>query len=894
MEAESQTRDEESHLSGLTAEQRFASLKPYAHRAWEEWKDASASKQLRWEVFSTWMLLSCLSFAEAERNRAAEVWRKKAWTDESVALRHLFLESHSLRALNAVLRWLRWSHRWSPQASFQGGFVHSAGYEQTRRALQLHGRLPAPFQDDVSLHPDGPLQHGETFQSPDLEDERQLIADLWICLRRGELRKALQLCAESGQAWRAALLQGMLPFCEGESSEGEYESAYLPGDEVIEEMLVFMKEEHADWTEFGIPAKGGQGNPWRRVWKEECFNAASRNLLRGSAMDLKELSIYGFCSGNYDALMPSCSLDWADRCWGELHCLKEWLVEKLLEDGRQEHAACKEDPGFDTGRLGEGDLCAEEESTEDAQRRSAKLCGRLSSLKGSVAGSTASNVEAAVKDEVVQALQRSRPGNAMGWEAANVSQHFARLQAILIRAAWEPACIKESLALLRSWLRDDVPSVVKQFAAYLAVFQKEVLQEHVHAPVEIDDIVKSHVFELLFAATGSAWEDQCLRCEALEVILEHCMVMQPETRREIFTSLLLRLGCAAAGQVQDSMDALSIRGDATPLTEVVKRCFAGFWSRFPEEVFSVMAVLVRRVLKIDSEAAVPEMSGESDVQELVFVLLCFPIFWLVARDRSADGSLVDRSSADLSELVGVPQEDPTGLLGLLAGDVRQRFLRAALDRAVLPLLTDTLLCLCAKEPSAAVPLLPALQASSLWMDAFNSAASSTVNLQELEWFLLLHSKHREWKETFQQASLERTAAKAPALQRFGSAVRPGPGAGHAAEAEKASLESAAAREALLDEARHRLGQERVLLEPIPGTHTVLSDDHRQELVKVMAWRVLLPLLDCFETESDFQGAMQDLCVAVAESPWMLKTLDPKHAQSLLTRVAAIPMPSDAY
>eukprot|EP00439_Symbiodinium_sp_Y106_P006763 s6119_g1.t1 len=849
-----------------TAEQRLASLKPYVHLAWDECKQSaeqSAAAQLRWEVFSTWMLLSCLALAEAERERLAQCWQPKAWTSETIALRHLFMESHSVRALGAVLRWLRWSHRWAPQAhsSVEAGFVYTAGYDRTRRALQLHGGIPAPFQEG-SLHPDGPLQHGEKFQCADIEDERQLLADLWTCLRRGELGPALKLCAESGQAWRTTLLQGMLPFCE--EPAGEYESSAAPGpDETVEEMLAFMKEEHSDWTDFGqLPqTKGSQGNPWRRVWKDECFDAAARNLLPGSKMDLKELSIYGFCSGNYDALMPSCSAGWADRCFGEFHCLKElgrgrreeslmqgladweWLVERLLEDGQARRCRSGDGDGIEGcwPHLGEGDLCAEEDSAEDRALRTAKLCGRLTP-------SLSPDVEAAVKQEVLQLLQRALPREDTGWEAASdVSQRFGQLQtdaenmasafaaqkdldvhvdragnfrvssgcgnnltlgmeafqaraqqadklggtaagvclpashsgaitltcagladldddeeskistcsigvdnlknrawsaddcgepmgktltesteapsepwtpesanlsrdeprqllmllssrrvaAVLretlqlldpkaeaflsqrkvlkvlaevhfvwkVRHAWaaqpeestgpfifshsqwgpEPAIAKHpgvchgeeswgsflqgtregtlglvgswrlgsrsdgpedwsdmksmflrlpasalskmarliagawdvqqgqaALEMLRGWLRDPRPAfVLKQFAAFFAVWQKEALEEQLRVPVDVDDIVGTHVSELLMVASGPLWEERCLRDQALEVILEHCKVLQPEPRREAFASVLLRLGRSAGTQ--------AVAEAAAPRPEL---CFGSFapWS----------------------------------------------------------------------------------------------------------------------------------------------------------------------------------------------------------------------------------------------------------------------------------------------------------------------------
>ncbi|CAE7259491.1 PLCXD2, partial [Symbiodinium necroappetens] len=114
----------------------------------------------------------------------------------------------------------------------------------------------------------------------------------------------------------------------------------------------------------------------------------------------------------------------ADRCFGEFHCLKEWLVERLLEDGQARRCSSGDD-GIEScwPHLGEGDLCAEEDSAEDRALRTAKLCGRLTP-------SLSPDVEAAVKQEVLQLLQRALPREDTGWEAASdVSQRFGQLQA---------------------------------------------------------------------------------------------------------------------------------------------------------------------------------------------------------------------------------------------------------------------------------------------------------------------------------------------------------------------------------------------------------------------------------------------------------------------------------
>ncbi|CAE7365735.1 GIP [Symbiodinium sp. CCMP2456] len=182
-----------------------------------------------------------------------------------------------------------------------------------------------------------------------------------------------------------------------------------------------------------------------------------------------------------------------------------------------------------------------------------------------------------------------------------------------------------ALEMLRGWLRDPRPPfVLKQFAAFFAVWQKEALEEQLRVPVDVDDIVGTHVSELLIVASGPLWEERCLRDQALEVILEHCKVLQPEPRREAFASVLLRLGRSAGTQaVAEAAVALSCRAEATPLAEVLKRGLAAFWARFPEEVFSAIAFLVRTALRIDDASAAeafvdsaPGVREEADVEAM--------------------------------------------------------------------------------------------------------------------------------------------------------------------------------------------------------------------------------------------------------------------------------------
>ncbi|CAE8612678.1 unnamed protein product [Polarella glacialis] len=522
--------------------------------------------------------------------------------------RHLFLQNHSVRALTAVLRWLRWSHRWSP---LLGGDKEGRGrgeelpcmatYERTRRAMQLQGALPAPLQAAAALHPDGPLQQGSRFQDSDLQDEQQLLCHLWTCLRRGDLKSALKLCTDSGQAWRTAMLQGMLPFADSSDEPLSYDTEDL-GDDKEEELLAALKEEHTDWSELGVLERPceNNGNPWRRVWKEQCWDTAQRNLQQGSAMDLRELAIYGFCSGNYDALMPACGVNWADRCWGELHCVKEWLIERLLEDGRAEWTHCGFCSGCDSSgscccRLGEGDGGCADAAESDQLRalRAEKLCGRMPPSRSSGVNG---ELESAVRVEVQQLLRRLLPpGAGIGadigtdWHSpATVASRFSQLQAVLIETAWAPEQGETALNMLRQWLGGEgggdaggnPPFLVKQFASYFAIWQKELLDEATalddagrmessepqafpgagfsafpgagadagagagfasgsDMDVDVDDIVGELVRELVLSASGPNWAEHSVLPNHVIQITNHGK--QQQNNKQITTSCALEL-----------------------------------------------------------------------------------------------------------------------------------------------------------------------------------------------------------------------------------------------------------------------------------------------------------------------------------------------------------------
>mmetsp|Transcript_62222 Transcript_62222/g.148454 ORF Transcript_62222/g.148454 Transcript_62222/m.148454 type:complete len:901 (+) Transcript_62222:104-2806(+) len=877
------------------SDSRLTTLKDFAHIAWEECRkplaETTGSTEVRFEIYSTWILLLCLQHAETEAERCRSTWKPVAWRTEALALRHLFMEHRSVRCLTAVLRWLRWVHQLKAGTSqeMEDGEARDAKFERTRRALQTRAALPAPLQDGPQLHPDWPLQHPGEAHSQDMEDERVLLQQLWTHLRRGNLYGAQKLCVDRQQAWRTALLQGMFPFADG-SEEPWYNS---PDGDEDEDLLARMKEDHTDWTELGNGESTSDvnGNPWRRVWKEQCWDSAHR-AIQGGSMDPHELAILGFCSGHREAMMPMCGTTWMDKCWGELHCLKEWLIEHLLAEGRSRW--CEEG----CSALGEGDAGVSDvlDTPEDQALRRSKLAGKLENI---IAG----DLEAFVAQEVRRVMAGLRCDPSPFTLQQQAMKPFPHLQAMLIEAAWAPQYLDSALELLKGWLMhgfdgEECPFLVKKFASYFAILQKSASEESTSLDVDmqtgpeevampdvsstarnqptVDQIVRALIDDLVQAAAGS-WVEQCLEGIALDYIAEHLSALSAQHRVDAYVGLLLHLGAKSDEVTSEDSIGINIRegfflpehpkptngaekglkpgvSKADLRAKLLQRCMWAFWDKFPSEAFALLAVLAKRTLRVEEQADAPVK--EVSAQELVLNLHCLAAAWVVLRSLPEDSHEVEQS---VEGLVNIVEGNPPGLEE--PGD----FGNLALEKVIVPLLVDVSMTLAAHEPGLALMTLEELRDSSLWRDASSCQPLCWRYLVELEWCLELHRRHKEWRAMLTTAGKQESAEDQRQLS--------------------------IAKEALLSVARTRFKQEQPLLEPQSSACTALPADRWEGLRQLLLDRCLHMLLNVFQEDCDFDGAVYDLAVSVAESPWVLKLLRPAASRNFLLSLARLPAQS---
>lgn len=73
----------------------------------------------------------------------------------------------------------------------------------------------------TSLDPDAPIRENRPLADLDKEDETRLLLNVFANIRAGKLEEAQRLCKESGQAWRAASLEGWRLYHDRNMTSGE-------------------------------------------------------------------------------------------------------------------------------------------------------------------------------------------------------------------------------------------------------------------------------------------------------------------------------------------------------------------------------------------------------------------------------------------------------------------------------------------------------------------------------------------------------------------------------------------------------------------------------------------------------------------------------------------------
>nr|XP_054766454.1 nuclear pore complex protein Nup107-like [Lytechinus pictus] len=179
-------------------------------------------------------------------------------------------------------------------------YSHSVCWENTLHELQQRAVSGSATRESLvtSLDPDAPVRENKPLADLDKEDEIKLLLNVFANIRAGRLEEAQRLCKESGQAWRAASLEGWRLYHDRNMNSVENSGELAP----IE------------------------GNTYRDVWKNVCWRMAEDERFH-----LYERAIYAVLSGNLRELLPACNL-WEDCLWAYFKVLVDQEVEREIRD----------------------------------------------------------------------------------------------------------------------------------------------------------------------------------------------------------------------------------------------------------------------------------------------------------------------------------------------------------------------------------------------------------------------------------------------------------------------------------------------------------------------------------------------------------------------------------
>ncbi|XP_041476652.1 nuclear pore complex protein Nup107-like isoform X2 [Lytechinus variegatus] len=179
-------------------------------------------------------------------------------------------------------------------------YSHSVCWENTLHELQQRAVSGSATRESMvtSLDPDAPVRENKPLADLDKEDEIKLLLNVFANIRAGRLEEAQRLCKESGQAWRAASLEGWRLYHDRNMNSVENSGELAP----IE------------------------GNTYRDIWKNVCWRMAEDERFH-----LYERAIYAVLSGNLRELLPACNL-WEDCLWAYFKVLVDQEVEREIRD----------------------------------------------------------------------------------------------------------------------------------------------------------------------------------------------------------------------------------------------------------------------------------------------------------------------------------------------------------------------------------------------------------------------------------------------------------------------------------------------------------------------------------------------------------------------------------
>jgi len=218
-----------------------------------------------------------------------------------------------------------------------------------------------------ALDPDGPSRTNAALHPTNADGEDRLLRAAWRLTRAGMVDAARELCARTGQPWRAASLGGAAGFAPapvGAAADDAFaRSAAKPVADALERLEAEAEAGRTDVSatrdslikamveaansaaaeredeEAASECERGGGAAKRALWKWACAETArqtSANSANGSVASSYsrfESALYGAFAGDLRWMLGACDRDWESSAWAHFRALLDARVDAVI-DGR--------------------------------------------------------------------------------------------------------------------------------------------------------------------------------------------------------------------------------------------------------------------------------------------------------------------------------------------------------------------------------------------------------------------------------------------------------------------------------------------------------------------------------------------------------------------------------
>ncbi|KAB7494674.1 Nuclear pore complex protein [Armadillidium nasatum] len=253
---------------------------------------------------NTWRLLGSLFYERLnnEDNGGEEpmIDTTKDRTDKAI-ISQLYSASSFLREAQNVIDWLEKNAIDDLEINYFDrvdyfGNTHVAWENTLRHLKNNRGSRKFGMQNNhmlvSSLDPDAAVRQGKKLHDLDQEEDHRLLKCMFACVRAGQLVEAQELCAKSGQHWRAAALEGWKLYHDPNNND------------LLQRQPV-------------------SGNRYRDVWKAVAWRTASNTNLVP-----EERAVFGSFCGHLPAMLQKYLI--LDDIDGLVKIAHGWLSEEDL------------------------------------------------------------------------------------------------------------------------------------------------------------------------------------------------------------------------------------------------------------------------------------------------------------------------------------------------------------------------------------------------------------------------------------------------------------------------------------------------------------------------------------------------------------------------------------